>query len=353
MKTSRDRGSKTALTLLFAGVVFLILLAVALVIGGLILLLEKTGAITELYEKVFDNTTLLAVFLALVSLIVGAGITLVLSRVMTTPMNRITEAMNRMAAGDFHTRLSMKPPLSRHPTVRQFTESFNTMAEELERTEILRSDFINNFSHEFKTPIVSIAGFAKLLKRKNLTEAQKAEYIDIIEEESLRLSAMATNVLNLTRIENQIILTDVRSFNLSEQIRACVLLLERKWQEKNVSWDLDFAEYSVDANEELLRQVWINLLDNAIKFCVPGSTVSVSIERVERSVCVSVSNPGPAIPAAERERIFQKFYQSDETHSAEGNGIGLAVVKAILDLHGASVEIRCENGVTTFAVTLP
>ncbi len=353
MKQKSDRGSKTALTLLFAGIVFVILIAVALVISGLIVVLEKTGAMSELYEKVFENTTLLAIFLAIISLIVGAGITLVLSRVMTLPMAKITEAMQQIASGNYHTRLEMKPPLSRHPTVRMFVDNFNTMAEELERTEILRSDFINGFSHEFKTPIVSIAGFAKLLKRKNLTDAQRAEYIDIIEEESLRLSEMATNTLTLTRIENQVILTDVKPFNLSEQIRGCVLLLEKKWQAKGVEWDLGFDEVTVAGNEEFLKQVWINLLDNAIKFCDMGGAISVGIEQKGQGALVFVSNPGPQIAEDERERIFHKFYQTDTARAIEGTGIGLAIVKAIVDLHGGTVSVRCENGITTFTVELP
>lgn len=131
---------------------------------------------------------------------------------------------------------------------------------------MLRSDFINNFSHEFKTPIVSIAGFAKLLRRGNLTDEQKEEYLEVIEEESLRLSAMANNVLNLTRVENQTILTEVTRFNLSEQIRGAVLLLAEKWTPKNLYMDMQFGEHMICANEELLKQVWINLLDNAIKF---------------------------------------------------------------------------------------
>lgn len=156
------------------------------------------------------------------------------------------------------------------------------MAEELENTQMLRSDFINNFSHEFKTPIVSIAGFAKLLRRGNLTDAQKEEYLAIIEEESLRLAAMATNVMNLTKVENQTILTDLTTFNLSEQIRACVLLLEEKWSRKELDLDLEFPEYTIRANEELLKQVWINLLDNAIKYSPNYGEIGVRIPRGRR-----------------------------------------------------------------------
>ena len=173
--TENKYYSGTALTLLFGGVVFLILLAVAIVISGMIIVLDKTGAIAELRDNVFNSPTLLTIFLALVSLIVGAGLTLVLSRVLMTPMRRIIVAMNRVASGNYRARLQVPGVIAKHPTFALFVSSFNKMAEELENTEILRSDFINNFSHEFKTPIVSIAGFAKLLKRGNLSEEQRRE----------------------------------------------------------------------------------------------------------------------------------------------------------------------------------
>ena len=204
--------------------------------------------------------------------------------------------MNRLARGEYKSRIEFEGILSKNPSVKEMTDSINKMAEELENTEVLRSDFVNNFSHEFKTPIVSISGFAKLLKTENITEEQRREYLDIIEEESRRLSAMATNVLNLTKVENQTILTDVSSFNLSEQIRTCVLILEDKWTAKQIDLQLDFDEISVVGSEELLRQVWLNLLDNAIKFSYPNTTIGIRtwIED-EKSISVDVANTGSSI----------------------------------------------------------
>jgi len=227
------------------------------------------------------------------------------------------------------------------------------MAEELENTQMLRSDFINNFSHEFKTPIVSIAGFAKLLRRGNLTDAQKEEYLAIIEEESLRLAAMATNVMNLTKVENQTILTDLTTFNLSEQIRACVLLLEEKWSRKELDLDLEFPEYTIRANEELLKQVWINLLDNAIKYSPNYGEIGVRISEGPQTLAVTITNYGPDIPRDKVNRIWGKFYQADESHSSEGNGIGLAVVQQVVHLHGGTAAVDSGNGSTAFTVELP
>jgi signal transduction histidine kinase len=260
--------------------------------------------------------------------------------------------MNILASGNFKTRLSYGKPIGKHPAFKEITDSFNQMAQELEHTEMLRGDFVNNFSHEFKTPIVSIAGFAKLLKKGNLTEEQKSEYLDIIEEESLRLSDMATNVLNMTKIENQTILTDISTFNLSEQLRSCVLLLEKRWESKKLELSLEFDEYDITASEELLKQVWINLLDNAIKYSPEYGMIVIKIREDGDFYQVSIANSGEEIPIEKREKIFDKFYQVDESHSSPGNGIGLSIVKSVIDLHRGQVSVYCKNGITIFNVRL-
>ncbi len=348
----KKKNSRFSLTLLFGGIVFVNLLLVALVQSVFGFILIKAGMITEMPYETVQSPGIL-VILIVISVIIGAGISVLVSRIMMTPVNKFINAMQELSRGNFSVRLDMGKVLGRHPTMKELTDSFNKMAEELGRTEILRSDFVNNFSHEFKTPIVSIAGFAKLLKRGNLTEEQKAEYTDIIEEESLRLSDMATNVLNLTKIENQTILTDVKKFNLSEQIRGCILLLEHKWEKKELSLDVDFDEYEISANEEMLKQVWINLLDNAIKFADVGGSISVNIFRIGKRLQVSVSNTGSTIAPEERDRIFRKFYQADESHAQEGNGIGLAIVQGIVRLHKGEVGITDYEDRTEFTVSLP
>jgi len=160
-------------------------------------------------------------------------------------------------------------------------------------------------------------------------------------------------VLNLTKVENQTILTDVTRFNLSEQIRSCILLLETEWDRKELDLQLDFAEHMIHANEELLKQVWINLLDNAVKFAPKGHTVQVAIMEDAEKITVEILNTGSTIPPEKQERIFQKFYQAEESHSAKGNGIGLAIVKRIVQLHGGEVRVSSGDDVTRFAVTLP
>ena len=169
----------------------------------------------------------------------------------------------------------------------------------------------------------------------------------------MRLSALATNVLNLSRIENQTILGPKSRFNLSEQIRSCILLLERKWNAKHLDLSLGFDEYEIEADPELLKEVWIKLLDNAVKFTPEYGLIRVTIQTGSESIRVAVSNTGSTIPPEKRDRIFQKFYQADESHATQGNGVGLAIVKKVVELHQGQMHVGCDENSTTFTVVLP
>ena len=344
------RKGKLALALLISGIVFIAIMVVILLTIGVVYGLAQLGVIGSPDGQ--GSPEFLRFFIY-ASLVIGFLLAFLTGKITLRPIKRLVNQLDRLANGDFKARLHFGRPIGAHPTFKQVENSFNRAAQELEHTEMLRSDFINNFSHEFKTPIVSIAGFAKLLRRGNLTEKQKEEYLEVIEEESLRLSAMANNVLSLTRVESQTILTDVTRFNLSEQIRGAALLLAEKWTPKNISMEMQFGEQLISANEELLKQVWINLLDNAIKFSRPNGTVSVDISEEGAWITVSVANQGKDIPKDRITHIFNKFYQADESHFSEGNGIGLAVVKKVCELHNGRVFAKSEDGTTTFTVLLP
>lgn len=350
MKNER-RKLNIALTLLFSIVIFCTVVVAVIVSGIVLYLLIHFGIISARGDYLVDARHVIW-YMGFICVVVGSVLTMLTTLVLLQPLQRMIRNIRNLAAGNFKTRLHFGMPIGKHPTFKALSESFNIMAEELEKTEMLRSDFINNFSHEFKTPIISIAGFAKLLKKGNLSEEQKQEYIGIIEEESLRLSYMATNVLNLTKVENQTILTDVTSYNLSEQIRSCVLLLENKWMKKHLEFCLEFEEYGICANEELLKQVWINLIDNAIKFSPEYGMIVIKIKESRSGYKVTVANSGEDIPEESVGRIFNKFYQADESHAAEGNGVGLAIVKKIIELHKGEVSVNSQNGITTFEINL-
>lgn len=339
------------LNLAVTGIVFVLLvLTFGLVLGVCALLIRLN--ILKL-DPVQPDMSPLLWWIALSSILIGSALTVLISRIPLKPVNQVINAMNRMAAGDFRTRLRFGKWFSRFSAGKEISGSFNKMAEELQNTEMLRSDFVNNFSHEFKTPIVSIAGFASLLRRGNLPEEQQKEYLEAIKEESMRLSALATNVLNLSRIENQTILGQKNRFNLSEQIRSCILLLERRWSAKHLDLSLDFDEYEIEADPELLKEVWINLLDNAVKFTPEYGLIRVTIQPGAEGIRVAVTNTGSTIPPEKRDRIFQKFYQADESHATQGNGVGLAIVKKVVELHHGQVNVSCDENSTTFTVVLP
>lgn len=341
-----------ALVLLVFIMLFTIQFATVLFALLMLFILVQTNVITM--EWVGNlNTGRVILLVAVVDTAIGLIVVFTATAVPLKPVNNLINQINRLASGDFQARLQFGRILASYPTFVKLTDSFNKMAEELGNTEMLRNDFVNNFSHEFKTPIVSIAGFAKVLKRGNLTREQQLEYLDVIEAESLRLSSIATNVLNLARIENQTILTDVTEFNLSEQIRYCILLLEHKWAPKGLNWKLDFEEHVIRAGEELLKHVWINLIDNAVKFSGEGETIEIRLLDKGDRILVSVIDFGPEIPEEAKDKIFRKFYQADESHSSEGSGVGLAVVKRVVELHGGTVRAERMRGGACFVVELP
>lgn len=347
----KERKRYFELGLLVSMVIFLTQFITTLLAGSVIYLFHITDIIS--LKDIKPEPVYLVLYMIVVSTVIGFIVALTSMRIPTNPLVFVIQKINQLASGNFKVRLSFKSPLSRHPVLSELSESFNRMAEELENTEMLRGDFVNNFSHEFKTPIVSIAGFASVLRQGDLTEEEREQYLAVIEEEARRLSDMATNVLNLTKVENQSILTDISSFNLSEQIRSCILLLTDKWENKNLKFRIDFREYNINANEELLKQVWINLIDNAIKFSSPEGTIEINIWNSSDKLTVTVLNSGEEIPKEELSQVFNKFYQADKAHSVQGNGIGLAIVKQVVALHKGTVSVRSEDGLTMFTVKLP
>lgn len=354
--TPEERKQRRALYFFYSFIIFSIIWISILLAAAIVALLIRFGIYPYQEVAAFEHTGnaySLMWLTVLVSLVIGSTAAFLTIKYSMDPVGRLVTHINRLASGDYRTRLDDKDFLAGTPAFQPVTESFNKLAEELQNTEMLRSDFINNFSHEFKTPIVSITGFTKLLKRGNLTEEQQREYLDIIEEESLRLSAMATNVLNMTKIENQTILTDTTTFNVSEQIRSAILLLDEKWDKKQIELSADFDEYTITGNEEMLKQVWINLLDNAVKFTPDFGSVRVDLKANDGWLTVCVANTGSTIPPEKLGKIWNKFYQADESHASAGNGIGLAIVKKVTELHGGTVRVTSENELTTFMVVLP
>ena len=342
-----QKAQKRRFRYFFSFAVGIILLATLGILLGVSFLL--------LYFKVIDLTTspyagLIYIIIFLVSsIIIGTFVSFLASKFVLNPINRLIEGMNSLSEGKFNTRIDM----GRYKEMKQLAESFNNLAKEMENNEMLHYDFVNNFSHEFKTPIASINGLITLLKNKKLPENKKIQYLNIIEEEAERLLAMTSNILNLSKVENKSILKDVEKYNLSEQIRNCILLLEKKWSRKKLTLSLDFDEFYIKANVDMMKQVLFNLLDNAIKFADENTELKVSIEENSKETKILIDNIGIEIKEEDKTKIFNKFYQVDSTHSKEGNGIGLSIVKHIIDLHRGKIDVQCQDGHTIFIVSIP
>ena len=297
---------------------------------------------------------LLVISMALACIMIGAGLAALSGRYIMSRISRISHGMREVARGNFKARVPEKDKKNSPSEFGELERSFNQMASDLEGIEIFRNDFINNFSHEFKTPIVSIRGFARQLQSENLSDEERREYLDIIVSESERLVNMSSNVLLLSKLENQQIVSDKTEFDLDEQIRRSILLLEKDWSTKEIELDIDLDEIKFHFNEEMLSHVFINLLSNAIKFTGVGGKIEISLKKRGNSAIFSVKDSGIGMTDEIKERIFEKFYQGDSSHAATGNGIGLNIVQRIVLLaHGAiEVESRLGEG-SKFTVTLP
>ena len=290
------------------------------------------------------------------SLIACTGIATLLSSILTKwilrPLKEMIDATKRIAKGDFKVRINESFDESSDFGILQ--RSFNHMTTELDGIEMFRSDFINNFSHEFKTPIVSIQGFARQLRAGGLSDAEVKEYADIIVTESDRLAAMSSNVLLLSKLENQQIVTDMTEFYLDEQIRTCLLLLEKQWSAKDIELNIDLDPTLYRFNEDMLSHVWINLFSNAFKFTPARGTVSCTLRKAANSVTVTISDTGCGMTDEEKLHIFEKFYQGEASHSGEGNGVGLTIVSRILVLCKGQIAVESAPDMgTVFTVTLP
>jgi signal transduction histidine kinase len=325
--------------------VFVILLITAVVLGALAYLAVQLGLL-----DIHANAEL-AFFTPMVfSILVGTFISILIGRITLKPVRQMITAINKLAGGDFSARLTIEKP----PEFKELSDSFNSMAKELGGLELLRTDFVNNFSHEFKTPIMSIKGFAEILKRDDLLPEQRNKYLDVVIRESDRLASLATNVLNLSKIENQTILSETNRFNLTEQVRRCILMLESKWEAKDIELSLAADEIYFVGNEELLNQVWLNLIDNAVKFTKNGGSVGIALKQAINQVTFTIWDDGEGISDEAVRHIFDKFYQGDISHASAGTGLGLTLVKKIVELHKGTISCKSEpEAGTEFTVELP
>lgn len=269
------------------------------------------------------------------------------------PTKTITEATEKIMSGDFSVRI--KPMQS--PGMEGFNQiahAINQMAEELSSVETLRTDFIANVSHEMKTPLAVMQNYGTLLQSPGLREEKRIVYAKGVTDASRRLAEMITNILKLNRLENQQIFPEITEFDLGEQLCECLVQFENVWERKHIEIDTDIAEdIKVEADSELLSLVWNNLFSNAFKFTEEGGTVSVSLTATSHHAIIKVKDTGCGMTAEVGAHIFEKFYQGDTSHSVQGNGLGLALVKRVIDIMQGEIGVECAVGVgTTFTVKI-
>ena len=327
--------------------VFVTLLVSIIVSGGLSFFLINAGILPPLSEKRFP---VVLIFLLLVSLFIGTLMALIGGDRFLRPLRDLTEATKEVAAGNFNVKIKTGGTLE----IDRLAINFNEMTTELASIEKLRSDFISNISHEFKTPIVSIRGFARRLKKGTLTEQQREEYLDIIIAETERLTRMSSNVMLLSKLENTERLFEKTAYSLDEQIRKTILLLKPQLEKKRLELEISLEPMQMVGNEEMMSHVWINLLENAVKFSPEGSTVGVTLKSNGAYADVSISDKGIGMDAEMKKHIFEKFYQGDNSRITEGSGLGLSLVKRILHLCDGQIIVESTQGEgSRFTVSLP
>lgn len=291
------------------------------------------------------------VWAILFSVVVGGAVTNYITHSFIDPITCLGKAMKEVAGGNFHVAMQSDSKLKE---VRDIYESFNRMVKELGNTETLQTDFISSVSHEFKTPINAIEGYASLLQDHHQSPEEQETYIEKILFNTRRLSTLTGNILLLSKINNQSIRPQRTVFRLDEQIRQAIVALEQKWTEKNIDFDVELDKVTYSGYESLLLHVWSNLIDNAIKFDPLGGMICLRLRQADDEAVFTIDDNGPGIAPEEQERIFHKFYQSDSSCEMSGNGLGLALVKQIVEFSGGTVSVEnLPEAGCRFTVRLP
>ena len=296
-----------------------------------------TYGVYLLFHNVVKIEIPLVVELLCACLLVGILVTSQLVTLFFNPIKKLRIAMEQVADGDYSVRLEGK---SSSREIMEIFSGFNLMTNELSATEILQTDFVSNVSHEFKTPINAIEGYSTLLQgSENLDEDQRV-YIDKILLNTQRLSSLVGSILLLSKLENQQIPTNRSSYRLDEQIRQAVVALEPEWERKGIELDVELDVINYLGNEQMMHHVWSNLISNAVKFSPDNSLITVRLFREEMDIVFTIADQGPGLSAEAQKHLFDKFYQADNSHKQEGNGLGLALVKRILTIEKGEIQVE-------------
>lgn len=328
---------------------YLVLFVTAVVLIAVLFASGISDLIAEL--TTFSNTRIILIWVVAISICFGLILSYFVGRLLLKPIAHLQEAMDEVANGNLDVKM---PEQNRIDEIENINHSFNIMVRELGSTQEMQKDFISNVSHEFKTPLSAIEGYATLLQDRALSESEREEYTEEIISTTRTMTELVTNILLLSRVENQAIDYKKEEYQLDEQIREVVVMLEPLWSAKNIEFDAELEEIIVEQNRALMNNVWRNLIENAIKFTPDGSKITVTLTSDQDCVTFTVADEGEGIRESEMKLIFNKFYQSDTSRKQQGNGLGLPLVKKILEITGGSISIRnIEGGGCQFTVKLP
>ncbi len=324
------------LWLRFSVLVFTVTLSTLILMALMFYRLYRTGSLENVNLGPFAPLLMLII----ISTLAGSTISFFVARKILDPISELGQASKEVAKGNFNVRLS---EIQHIDEIREIYRNFNSMVEELGSIETLRDDFVVSVSHEFKTPISAIEGYATLLQTPDITKEEHDEYTKMIIESVRQLAALTGNVLMLSRLENQDSGSGQKIYRLDEQIRQALLMLETEWTRKDIELDIDLPRTEYFGNKELMMQVWMNLLGNAVKFTGHKGTVTVSITQREENICVTIADNGEGMEPGTMKHIFDRFYQGDSSRKTSGNGLGLALVKKIIELEHGCIEVESEK----------
>jgi two-component system, OmpR family, phosphate regulon sensor histidine kinase PhoR len=270
----------------------------------------------------------------------------------------IIKALEKIGQGDFNVRLEneLDSDFEGHEPVNKLVQSVNSMALELSQMEELRQEFISNVSHEIQSPLTSIRGFARALQKEDLSQEERTHYLNIIETESMRLSKLSEDLLKLASLETENLQFEPKPYRLDKQIRSLILACEPQWMDKAIDMDVSLEEVSITADEDLLSQVWINLIHNSIKFSLQCARINIALCQQGDKVLFSISDTGIGISEADQSRVFERFFKADKSRhrSNGGSGLGLSIAKKIVEIHQGKISLQSKLGAgTSFTVSLP
>lgn len=347
MKDSKKRRFYLKLVSL----VFVTILVTYLILTITFVIFEKLKYITIGSSLHWQPWVILLLFM-LGALFLGLIIAFFMANIFLRPITELSDATKRVAKGDFNVQI--QTDADENSEMGELILNFNKMVKDLQHIETLKNDFVVNVSHEFKTPLATIQGYSTLLQDENLLPSERESYTRYIIDATKQLSNLTSNILKLSKLENREIDVEKTHFDAAEQIRQALLFLETQWSVKNIDLDIDLYPGEIYANEELTMQIWLNIIGNAIKFSDYAGKISVCSSIESGMYTVSFKDNGCGMSEETKERIFEKFYQGDNSHSNDGNGLGMALVKKIIDISGGEIFVESQKGKgTEFTVKMP